>query len=105
MGKTERENKKNERMKPRWGVIRSFILFLIRVYRRLLSPVMGGQCRFYPTCSAYSHLVFTYFPMHKAFYLSASRILRCNPYTEGGEDIPKGIDPNLLEEHIAYLQR
>jgi len=87
---------------PRWGIARSAILFLIRVYKRTLSLVLGGQCRFYPTCSSYSVLCFTYLPMHKAFWYSLARIFRCNPYAEGGVDYPPGVSKEIAEEYMGH---
>ncbi|MCB1200997.1 MAG: membrane protein insertion efficiency factor YidD [Leptospiraceae bacterium] len=78
-------------LKRRTGVFREAFLTLIRLYRWLLSPLIGRQCRFYPTCSHYALDVFTYLPLHSAFYLSSKRILRCHPGTEGGEDYPPGL--------------
>lgn len=81
--------KKNVRR--RTGIVREFMLLLIRFYRMALSPFLGGQCRYYPTCSMYSLECFMYLPMHKAFYFSIKRIFSCHPGNPGGEDYPPGI--------------
>lgn len=62
-----------------------FIL-LIRFYRLALSPLMAPTCRFYPSCSQYSLQAFEKYNVFKALYLSAWRILRCNPFNRGGYD-------------------
>ena len=62
-----------------------FIL-LIRFYRRFISPLFPPRCRFTPTCSQYALEAFTKYGFFKGFYLSAWRILRCNPFCKGGYD-------------------
>lgn len=61
------------------------ILF-IKFYQRFLSQLMHGSCRHYPSCSNYSIGAFQNHGFFKGFYLSARRILRCNPFFEGGFD-------------------
>lgn len=76
----------------RWGIFRSFFLLLIRLYQRWLSPVMGNQCRFYPSCSDYALLNFSYRPLVYAFISTLWRILRCNPWNHNvGVEYPWGI--------------
>lgn len=65
---------------------------LIRLYRRTLSPVIGNNCRFYPSCSHYAEEAFELLPAWRALPKSAWRILRCNPY--GGS----GYDPVIKDE-------
>lgn len=65
---------------------RYIVIFLIKIYRRFISPITPNSCRFYPTCSEYSMLAFKKYPFFKAFFLSSGRILRCNPFNEGGYD-------------------
>jgi len=85
----------------RWGIIRMGILLIIRLYQKSLSGIMGGQCRFYPTCSSYAILAFEYLPLYKAFYVTIFRIGRCNPYGKGGFDYPNGVPiPKDVEKHI-----
>jgi len=74
--------------KKRKGLIRDFILLLIRSYRQLISPHLGNNCRFYPSCSHYSQLNFEYLPLYKAFWFSLWRISRCNPLGKGGIEYP-----------------
>lgn len=60
---------------------------LIKLYQWILSPWLGGQCRFTPTCSAYSLQAFKKYGVFKGLWLTARRIARCHPW--GG----KGYDP------------
>ncbi|RPJ78511.1 MAG: membrane protein insertion efficiency factor YidD [Alphaproteobacteria bacterium] len=65
-------------------------ILLIRFYQYFISPLLGPNCRFYPTCSEYSKECFHRFPIHRALWYSSRRIIRCNPYCEGGHDpVPK----------------
>ncbi|HMS34308.1 MAG TPA: membrane protein insertion efficiency factor YidD [Ignavibacteria bacterium] len=61
-------------------------IFLIKIYQRILSPLLQGSCRHYPTCSNYSIEAFQTHGFFRGFYLSARRILKCNPFFEGGFD-------------------
>lgn len=58
----------------------------IKVYKRLISPLLGDRCRFYPTCSQYALEAFTKYGFFKGTYLSVKRLLRCNPFCKGGID-------------------
>jgi uncharacterized protein len=65
----------------------SFIaIFLIKVYQKLISPLLPDSCRFYPSCSNYSVEAFRVHGFFAGFYLTVKRILRCNPFFEGGFD-------------------
>ena len=57
-------------------------------YQRTLSPLIGRQCRFYPTCSEYARLCFVHYSFIEALGKSIWRILRCQPLTVGYEDYP-----------------
>jgi len=61
-------------------------LLLIRVYRVVLSPVIGGQCRFEPTCSVYSMEAYRLYGPVIGTRMTAGRICRCHPWNSGGFD-------------------
>ena len=64
-----------------------FILCLpVRFYGKFISPLKRPCCRFYPTCSAYSLEALQKHGPVKGLYLSAKRILKCNPFNAGGYD-------------------
>lgn len=67
-------------------LVRRFLVFLIRFYQYTFSAILGGQCRFHPTCSQYAVEAFEKLPLHRAFYLTLWRILRCQPFAKGGDD-------------------
>ncbi len=59
---------------------------LIRFYQRFLSPLKPPSCRFYPSCSAYALQAIQRFGPLKGGYLAIGRLLRCNPFNNGGVD-------------------
>ncbi|MGN1098542.1 MAG: membrane protein insertion efficiency factor YidD [Clostridia bacterium] len=67
-------------------MISRFFIFLIKVYRKYISPLKSPCCRFYPTCSQYALEAFQKYGALKGLYLSVRRILRCNPFCKGGYD-------------------
>jgi uncharacterized protein len=59
---------------------------LIRVYQWTLSPLLGANCRFYPSCSQYAHEALKKYGLLKGSYLAVRRLARCHPWHEGGVD-------------------
>ncbi len=66
--------------------MRQIALFLIKCYKLILSPVLGTNCRFEPTCSTYAHQAFEKYGFFSALKLTGRRLLRCHPWAEGGDD-------------------
>lgn len=66
--------------------MKKVLLALIKVYQRLISPLLGQNCRFHPSCSQYSYECFESFPAHKALWYSCTRICKCHPFHPGGSD-------------------
>lgn len=62
------------------------LLGLIRLYRVTLSGWLGGQCRFYPTCSRYAEDAIRLHGAIRGSLMAAWRIARCGPFTGGGVD-------------------
>jgi len=80
------------------AVLSEAVLLVIGIYQRLLSPLLGSRCRFYPSCSNYARLAFSHLPPHKALFYSFWRILRCQPMSAGGEDFPPGVSAEVEED-------
>lgn len=69
--------------------------FLIRCYQKCLSPIIGNQCRFHPTCSEYTKQAIIKHGFGMGCLLGAYRIIRCNPLCKGGFDpVPNKISFN-----------
>lgn len=62
------------------------LIWLIRGYQLLISPLLGPSCKFYPSCSAYALTALERFGPVKGTWLAARRLLRCHPWSDGGVD-------------------
>ena len=78
-------------------MLKRVVLRLISAYQRLLSPWTGNCCRFEPSCSRYAALCFEHHRAGRALWLTVHRLLRCNPLSRGGIDLPPGVDAALAE--------
>lgn len=58
----------------------------IKLYQRLISPLLPPSCRFVPSCSQYSVEAITHFGFVKGGWLAVRRIARCHPFNPGGYD-------------------
>ena len=67
-------------------VVRRVFVAPIRVYQRLLSPILGPRCKYYPSCSEYAAQAITRFGILRGLVLAGWRLLRCNPWSRGGFD-------------------
>lgn len=66
--------------------MKSSLLFLLRMYKKILSPLLGQHCRFYPTCSEYMADAVNKFGPAKGVGLGIKRLFRCHPFHKGGLD-------------------
>ena len=70
--------------------MKSIIIFIIKFYQYAISPFFGSNCRFMPTCSAYTIEAIQNFGIVKGIWLGMKRILRCRPGCSCGIDpLPK----------------
>jgi putative membrane protein insertion efficiency factor len=67
-------------------VPRNLGIALLLIYRKVISPLYGDVCRYYPTCSAYGLGQVQQRGLIVGSVLTAWRILRCNPWSAGGVD-------------------
>jgi hypothetical protein len=67
-------------------VIRRALVLLVRVYQRLVSPMLPAACRFYPSCSSYAATAVERHGPLRGGWLTARRLLRCHPFHPGGID-------------------
>ena len=68
------------------GPVASLLILLVRAYRRFLSPLLGQQCRFQPSCSAYGLEALHTHGALRGSWLTVRRIARCHPFHPGGYD-------------------
>ena len=58
----------------------------IRLYQLVLSPFLGGHCRFFPSCSEYTREAVEKYGAIKGAFLGGKRLLKCHPFHAGGVD-------------------
>jgi putative membrane protein insertion efficiency factor len=68
------------------GAMPRLFIFLLRGYKRVISPLLGARCRFHPSCSDYARVAIARFGLPRGLWLGTWRIARCNPLCEGGHD-------------------
>ncbi len=65
---------------------REVFLLPLHLYRRVISPLLGPRCRYYPTCSQYAVDAVREYGLIRGGVLAGWRVLRCNPWSHGGID-------------------
>ncbi len=68
--------------------MKPFLLKLIKIYQKAISPLLGDRCRFYPSCSQYCYLSIKKHGSIKGSLKGLKRLLKCHPFSEGGVDKP-----------------
>lgn len=68
------------------NIMARILIFLLKAYQVLLSPFLGQQCRFYPTCSQYGLEAIHKHGAIVGSYYTIRRLLRCHPWHAGGHD-------------------
>jgi len=82
--------------------------FFVKLYQKFISPILPPSCRFYPTCSEYSRISFLRHGFLRGMWLTATRIVRCNPWNPGGWDpVPpkKGEPDDTAESYAKEFQK
>ena len=83
------------------------LIGLIRLYRLTLSTWLGGQCKFYPSCSRYAEEAIRAHGAARGVMLAGWRVVRCGPFTDGGLDPVPARRPRAIqyEDVIHRLRR
>ena len=63
------------------------LLLLLRFYKLAISPMLGQNCRFYPSCSEYAAAAISLHGAAKGTYLAGKRLCKCHPWHPGGIDM------------------
>lgn len=68
------------------NALRAAVVAPIRVYRRLMSPLLPRRCKYEPSCSSYAAQAVEEYGILRGLILAGWRLLRCNPWSHGGYD-------------------
>jgi hypothetical protein len=68
------------------GAGRAVVVAPIKLYQKLVSPMLGERCKYYPSCSEYAVQAIRKFGILRGLVLAGWRLLRCNPWSHGGFD-------------------
>lgn len=80
------------------GLVARLLLGLIGAYSRLVSPMLGANCRYHPTCSAYARQAITTRGALRGSWLAAKRLGRCHPFHDGGYDpVPAAVSDSSTQ--------
>ncbi|HEY2161893.1 MAG TPA: membrane protein insertion efficiency factor YidD [Solirubrobacteraceae bacterium] len=66
--------------------LRGLAILPIRLYQRVISPLVGPHCKYYPSCSEYAAQSIRDYGILRGLILAGWRVLRCNPWSHGGFD-------------------
>ena len=77
--------------------IKNLILISLKIYKFLISPIIGTNCRFLPSCSDYAYEVITEKGLIKGSILAIKRLTKCHPWGKSGYDpVNKQKKENIL---------
>jgi putative membrane protein insertion efficiency factor len=80
--------------------MKTVMLFLIRAYQLVLSPVIGSRCRYLPTCSCYAHTAINRYGLLRGGWMSLRRLGRCHPWGSSGYDpVPEKDTSEITRTH------
>jgi putative membrane protein insertion efficiency factor len=85
--------------------VSKILIAFIRVYQYAISPMLGPRCRYYPSCSQYAVEALREHGAFRGLGLASWRLLRCNPFSNGGYDpVPprhKGHEHEHCEKNVS----
>ncbi|XPP27908.1 MAG: membrane protein insertion efficiency factor YidD [Leucobacter sp.] len=88
-----------------WLLPRNAAIAVMLLYRRVISPLYGQVCRYYPSCSRYAVEAFQRQGFLAGVALTAWRLLRCNPLSRGGvDDAPARRHPSFVINSRGFVR-
>ena len=83
-------------------IMKSFLIYIISLYQKYISPYKGTKCPYFPSCSNYGIEAIKEHGAIKGFFMAFWRVLRCNPFSKGGFDpVPSNIKK---DKKMKYLK-
>lgn len=67
-------------------IFSSLFILIIRIYQKVISPLLPASCRYFPTCSEYACQAIERHGLYKGGTLTIKRVLRCHPWGGAGHD-------------------
>ena len=80
------------------------LIWMVKAYQMIISPMLPPSCRYYPSCSAYAVTSLQRFGPLRGTYLTVHRLLRCNPWSAGGIDHVPDTWADRGSPHLAKPQ-
>ncbi|UOQ57066.1 membrane protein insertion efficiency factor YidD [Leucobacter allii] len=88
-----------------WLLPRNLAIAAMQLYRRIVSPLYGQVCRYYPSCSRYALEAYQLRGFLVGIALTAWRLLRCNPFSAGGvDDVPPPRRPKFVINSRGFVR-
>ena len=88
-----------------WFLPRNLAIAIMHSYRRVISPLYGQVCRYYPSCSRYALEAYQQRGFLVGLALTIWRLLRCNPFSPGGiDDVPSKRHPNFVINSRGFVR-
>lgn len=88
-----------------WLLPRNLAIAIMHGYRRVVSPLYGQVCRYYPSCSRYSLEVYQQCGFSVGLVLTIWRLMRCNPFSPGGiDDAPARLRQNFVINTRGFVR-
>lgn len=95
-------------MKLLWELVlvpRNIAVAILLAYRKVISPLYGDVCRYYPSCSLYTLRAIQYHGALWGIGLGAVRIVKCNPFARGGiDDPPEGLKSRYVVNDVGFVR-
>lgn len=79
-------------------LLKKIFILPIKLYKKFISPLIPPRCKYYPTCSSYAITSIERFGIFRGSILAFWRLLRCNPFSNGGVDyVPQKFELYFLK--------
>jgi len=80
--------------------VKRILILIIKAYQHVLSPLIPGRCRFYPSCSAFSIEAIERYGAILGLYCAVRRICKCHPFNPGGIDLVEKYEEDVIFKFI-----